>query len=199
MLCFQKGALFIGSAYQFIGNFGYFEAPPFFLKSHLLGITINYTLNEHKKFSPFVGMSALTEIATNYKGQFIRDDFFPTVDYYKDEVFTGVSLDTYGPSVWYHFYNANLYEGTVLSAIVSAGYSYQPFPHFKIRMSLADAIKIMKKKSLRWTVSSVYSKEPVPNNDVREMVAKEATTQRTINRLKFQLSIQYSFDSKKKN
>jgi len=74
----KKGNFNIMGTYQFSGN--YWRGAVFSLQSHLLGIIFQYRiLSNERKISPFVGISAITEVGTNYKDKYISRDLAPSI------------------------------------------------------------------------------------------------------------------------
>ena len=74
----NKGNVTLYGMYEFSGLV--LQKSRYTVQSHLLGGGINYRiLNNEKRFSPFIEINASTEVATNYRGDFLHaDQYFPT-------------------------------------------------------------------------------------------------------------------------
>ena len=169
----KKGNFNIMGTYQFSGN--YWRGAVFSLQSHLLGIALGYRiLSNERKVSPFVGISAVTEVGTNYKDKYISRDLAPSI--YPEE-FSKLS------------YSSRFYAGTPFVGNLLLGCDIRLVHDLHLNISAGYGLRVMLARYAVWPKSYVLSKEQIHEHSVKT---------RNFHMLDFQLGLSYAFSLKKK-
>ena len=141
----KKGNFNIMGTYQFSGN--YWRGAVFSLQSHLLGIALGYRiLSNERKVSPFVGISAVTEVGTNYKDKYISRDLAPSI--YPEE-FSKLS------------YSSRFYAGTPFVGNLLLGCDIRLVHGLHLNISAGYGLRVMLTRYAIWSKGAVLSKEQI--------------------------------------
>lgn len=162
-------------AYNFMRNSLY--------KGHYLGITFeHHFLSDKKRFRPFLGLSILSEITSNYKEGFIEGtDFLTRNGHIKYTKFIG------GNSSYYIFNSSGFYYSTPLFATLSLGFDVRLIKDLHLSFSLGYGLQVMRYKYLEW----------INDEDYRELLKEEPMKKKVFHYVNAQLGLSYAFPLKK--
>ena len=152
------------------------------LRSHFVGGTLKYIFREReKRFRPFIKISALTEISTNYKNGYLMDyELIPKEEPSKYSYYTSP-----GYKVSYYSY---LYQSTPFVGSFQIGCDIRLIKDLHLNLSLGYGLRYMKTKYVEW-------KE---NEDFHEKLNSIPIEKHISNMLDIQLGLSYAFSFHKK-
>ncbi|MCO5269120.1 MAG: hypothetical protein M9897_09520 [Brumimicrobium sp.] len=129
-------------------NLTVFESNFPIFQSHLLGISYKFHLK--KENSLFVGISLFSEVASNYKGNTMWNEFIPYTPVLYNLEYLGHGV----PSKL--VLQSNFYQSTPFIGFVHAGYNFKVTQAFHISLSASYGFQIMKYKYLKWDEGVEY-------------------------------------------
>lgn len=110
------------------------------LRSHFIGVNLKYMYRERdKKFRPFVQLSALTEVGTNYKNGYLSNESFIPM--------TRPSETGYFPNP----YRSTLYYSTPLVGSTVIGCDIRIIENLNLTVGIGYGFRIMKTKEASWS------------------------------------------------
>ncbi|MBN9293189.1 MAG: hypothetical protein J0G96_04330 [Flavobacteriia bacterium] len=137
------GSLSILSVYQFGGSLVSNGLKPYLMQNHFVGGTIQYRiLSESKSISPVVEMTALTEIASNYRGGYIKD--------YGPQKFPSAYWTSYGNGLQIDYYHSDYYISTPMIGNLLIGCDFRIINGLNINVALGYGYRIMKIRYKQW-------------------------------------------------
>ncbi|HTO38493.1 MAG TPA: hypothetical protein VL021_08725 [Brumimicrobium sp.] len=175
-----KGDLDVSLIYQFSSNVVAYKSNIYpneehqyivynsVLRSHFSGLSLKYTFNNKdrdRKIKPFIFLSTLTEITSNYKkGYLLDNEFIP-----KNES----SATYYYPSIpggeyTVDYYYSNFYHSTPLASSLLGGIDIKLNQNLSLNIAAGYAFRVMKVKYAEWKENEdVYKKlETIPTENV---------------------------------
>lgn len=177
----KKSSFSLSGVYQFGGNLsGGRAVGTYRMQYHLLGLKFKYRfLNISKKVSPFLEITALTEVGTNYKDKYISDwepDFFPFED------------KQYYPSM-YSRYSSRFYVGTTFVSNILMGCDIFLMKGLHLNISAGYGLRVMRTRYANWTGSPIF-----PKGEIHKI----PVTSKNLNMLDLQLGFSYVFSLRSK-
>lgn len=174
----HTGSISIYAMYQFSGNSG--TRFGLKLQSHLLGGGFQYRiLSREKRFSPYIELTAVTEVGTNYRGGFLHiTDYSPTE--YGDFVNNG--------SPNYSYYYSSFYYSTPLVGNILFGCDVRITEGLHLSLGVGYGLRTMKAREIYWD----YDEEP--SEELRNTKPQNTKLFQVLNA---KLGISYAFSFKK--
>jgi len=166
----KENDLYFYLSYGFIKSSSY--------NGHYIGVSTEYHfLSNKKRFRPYLGISILSEIATNYKGGYLSGEDF-------------ITTDSYGSMFGFYplYYNASgFYYSTPLFATLSSGFDVRLIKDLHLSFSLGYGLQVMRYKYLEW----------INDEDYRELLKEEPMKKKVFHYVNVQLGLSYAFPLKK--
>lgn len=132
------------------------EVSMYTLDYHLIGGGIKYRiLNQSKFYSPTIHISALTEIASNYRGGYLKSrGYFPNEREYSFEPNNTVQIGGDSPNKKYTYY----YVSTPFLGSVLIGNEFRVLEGLFVNLGIGMSMRATKVRYKEW-----YSSEPEPS------------------------------------
>lgn len=168
--------------YRFGGSLVSNGLKPYIMNNHLLGGELNYhVLNESKKISPMLGLTLLTEVASNYGGKYIRN--------YGPHNHPRPNWNNYNNSISY--YDSDYYASTPFVGNIVLGCDFQLIKGLNFNMALGYGVRIMKIRYKKWDAD-----QSEPAGDLSDKYSlKEG---KLLHCIDLQIGFNYAFPFKKK-
>lgn len=130
--------------YRFGGSLIANGQKPYKLMSHFIGGEINYRFFNDKKVSPMLGLNLVTEIASNYQDQYIRNygphgNPKPNWNVYHGDGFMTIN-----------YYDTYYYVSTPLIGSFIVGCDFQLTSRLNFNIALGYGFKVMNIKYKKW-------------------------------------------------
>lgn len=166
-------------------------------KSHSLGLIFEcYFLNNDKRFRPFIGVGATSEIATNYKDGYLDyDDLYFTARPYFSKYGQGPG----GGPYYYMPYKTRSYQSMPLVGLFYVGCSIKIVENLNVNLSLGYNLSLINYKYVQWSYSGY--KEPdesIVKEDYYNSLKTAFVQTGILHTLAVQLGLNYAFSFKKK-
>jgi|SRR5690554_154442 len=194
---FDKGNFYILLDYEYSSNvFAYSEPSTAgelkyvsfnsLLRSHVIGVSLKYTfLKNENNFRPFLKISGLTEVSTNYKNGYLLDEgFIPRSESGASYIYPPYPE---GPEV--NYYNSFLYNSTPLISRILGGVDVKLSQNISLNIAAGYSFRIMKTKYASW----------YENEDINVVAQDKPTKNIRSQMVDFQLGLTYAFSLKKKS
>lgn len=149
----------------------------YIMRSHFLGMNLIFRLREQKIIRPYIGVSLLTEINTNYK-----DRYLSSPNYYP------VSL--YLPNIEAFNADINFYKSTPFIGDIMVGCDFRLYKGLSINGSIGYEIRIIKSQ---YGILHYQANNPNPTVSIIDNPYKLG-----FNMLTIQFGLSYAFDIHKK-
>lgn len=167
----------------------YLENPPPY-RNHLLGISSEIViLNETKRFRPFVGVSLLSEIRTNYKNGYVDMNYY----FYTSTPISSADFIFVSKTMPHKIiYGGWFYQSMPLVGTISAGCNIRLVKGFSLNLAVGYNLSLMRYKYVKWEYDD-YVKE-----DYRDKLGDAPINTKALHSMAFQLGLSYAFSFKKK-
>lgn len=191
----NKGRLALYGAYGFLAELPIWTHGPL-VKNHFLGLSLEYSIfGDEKKVRPFIGLSLLSEIATNYRNGYMDESFLSS-----DDPVAGygtVPMGSHGSGPYKIGYNTNFYYSTPFLGSLLVGCDIHLAKGLRLSIAAGYGLRIMRYRNVVWTVESdtPYLTEEV---NVEELLKDKIVQNKAFHFMEFQLGLSYTFSFNKK-
>ncbi|RFC53481.1 hypothetical protein [Brumimicrobium aurantiacum] len=148
---------------------------------HYFGLTFeHHFVNDQKRFSPFIGLSLMSEVTSNYKEGFLSGSLEGT---YFLPVDSHVKYSEYNNGYPYTFNSSGFYYSTPFFGTASFGFDLRLIKDLHLSFSLGYGMQLMRYKYLEWK----------NDEDYREMLKDIPMETRMLHYVNAELGLRYVF------
>lgn len=181
----NQGYLVAYGVYQLYGSIKTKTLHGFIFSSHLVGVGGEYCLNKEKRFAFILGLSALTEVGTNFRNGYLLHGIPSLPKEYS------VSSGGYDP-IYTYYYGDDFYYSTPLVASIWVGCDFRIAKGFRISLSVENSVRIIKTRHMKWQKADMII------HRMDELIEKQPIETKVMDRIGLRLGLSYAFSLKSK-